>query len=354
MKTLVTSVMMLIVLLIYSEPISLDFNQTDTEISETNIEYQIKMVTKIDSCFIDGLKESTYFRSGFILDNRLYLYSAYEKSVVSFELSELSNDMTPIDEFFLQCGKGPGEISFVMDMQTKDNKIFISDGNNNRINVYDNEFNSIETIKTEFRPAKLSLFGSVIAINTYDGVMSTELGCIYNETDKTFESLVNIEATSNNNLSVLMANNTITEFDVHGNIYLVRKYPDFSIHKFTDRKYVKSFASAEMSKTKLPVPEFKVFRNDRKIWGLSTYKDIEYIDDLNMLVTMSITGWEELADENGLTNILTGYDDSGNVVMEYHFPEYIPDESCSILYDIKSNILLVISGSIYVFDVRKI
>ncbi len=354
MRTVILILIIVSVFAIQAETDLFDFSKVKIDVSRENILYNLKQKAKIDCYNSDGQSENAYFRNGYICNNKLFLYSAYEKIVLSFDLSKLDKNMTPIDEYFLTSGKGPGEISFIMDMQLQKNKIYVSDGNNNRINLYNKEFKSIETIKTEFRPSKLSFFGSDIAINTYDGMTGNQMGYIYNCTDKSFETLFVIKETHSNNLSDMLSKNLITEFDDKGNIYLVRKYPDFTIHKFSSKTYEKSFVSKTLAKTKLPVPEFKVFQNDRKIWGLFAYKDIEYIKELNMLVTMSLTGWEELAEKSELTNILTGYDDSGNVILQYEFQDYIPDETCSIIYDSTSNRLLVISGSIYVFEIEKL
>ena len=332
----------------------IDFQKIKVEASQERIEYSIKLLFKTNSYVSDGVKENTYFTNGYILDKKLFLYSYYEKSIMSFNLSELSENMTPVDEFFLTEGKGPGEITFILDMQLHNSSIYISDGNNHRINIYDKEFNSTETIKTDFRPSKLSISDSQIIINTYDGAMSNEMGCIYNRKDKSFGMLIENMKPAGDKLSDLVERNLILESDNKGNIYLVRKFPDFTIHKFSDGNYAKSFLSPKLKKSVLPVPEFKTFNNDRKIWGLFSYKDIEYIEELDMLVTISLAGWEELAAKHKLKNMLTGYNDDGDVVMHYEFPEYIPNESCSILYDAQSKRLFVISGSVYVFEIEKI
>lgn len=319
---------------------------------------QLELIEKIDSYQTESGSEE--FSPKIVTlskkNNQLIIFDQFEYQIIVFDLDSFTINAKPIKIIRKSKGKGPNDLVQPIDIIYDDirDRLYIADQNNFRIYIYDNEFNEVKRIKLEVRPYRLFLSSDYLYITPYDSGIEFCIGRIDLNTDELIDGL--FEPSKKGSLLEKNARNKLflVKIDSNENKFFVTKnYPDFSIYSVNSGNIEKTFCNPALHKKKLPKPEFVIRENDKKVWGISAFSDLEYSPAMKLLFTLSTLGWTELAEKKGLNRYICIFDEEGNTLCEHKILPYDSGED-SIVFDEKNLIIYYATyNSIWKFKIIK-
>lgn len=319
---------------------------------------QLELIEKIDSYLSESGSEE--FSPKIVTlspkNNQLIIFDKFEYKIIIFDLNSFTNDTRPLKIIQKSKGKGPNDLVLPIDILYDDNRdrLYIADLNNYNICIYDNEFNEIKRIKLEFRPYRLFLSLNYLYITPYCSAIDFCVGRIELNSDELIEGL--FEPSKKGSFLEENKQNTLFTVNINENenkFFVTRNYPDFTIYSINSEKIEKAFCNPALINKKLPKPEFIMFENDKKVWGICAFSDLEYSPSMNLLFTLTTLGWTELAKKKGLNRYICIFDEEGNTLCEHKILPYNSGED-SIVFDEKNLIIYYATyNSIWKFKIKK-
>jgi len=275
-------------------------------------------------------------------NNTINIIDRYLFAIISFKLDDFTNGSKPV--FYVQKdkGKGPNDFShpYCIVYDEKRDLYYISDMLNYSIYIYDTDFYEIDRFQIPFRPSKIVIYSNELFITSYDSP--------YNEF---VLYTIDLDSYKANGLFALSKLGTQFEAQLRNQImvaplaknhnFVTKNYPNFNIYELKDDTILLTFTSPSLKGHKLPKPEMIIRDNDRRVWGLSAFTDLIYDDKTNLLFVLTIRGWEELAEKLCIDRFILIFDQAGNCLAEYKFPNYGGGEN-SLCFDSKNEILYYI------------
>ncbi|MCK4654759.1 MAG: hypothetical protein KAU01_09975 [Candidatus Cloacimonetes bacterium] len=319
---------------------------------------QLELIEKIDSYLSKSGSEE--FMPKIVTlsqkNNQLIILDQFEYKIIIFNLNSFTNDTRPLKIIQKSKGKGPNDLVFPIDILYDDirDRLYVADLNNYNIYIYDNEFNEIKRIKLEFRPYRLFLSLNYLYITPYDSAIDFCVGRIDLNSDALIDGI--FEPSKRGNLLEKKARNKLFTVNIDENenkFFVTCNYPDFTIYSINSENIEKAFCNPALIKKKLPKPKFIMFENDKKVWGISAFSDLEYSSSMNLLFTLTTLGWTELAERKSLNRYICIFDEEGNTLCEHKILPYNSGED-SIVFDEKNFVIYYATyRSIWKFKIIK-